>query len=141
MVVGFGGYFTSERSLAHVTRKFLCRSAIVLSMREVWSVTVRYPEALNQHSFALDLGTLRHELILAIIWLPAAIVAFLVTLWLLMIYKAFAGRVSLDVAIRAALRVGIAAYLFLPLYQLPFSYFSRVMLWLLLDCALVPSFS
>ena len=81
---------------------------------------VLYPEALNQHPFALDLRTLTHELLLLIIWLPVAGVAFLTMLWVLMIYKAFAGQVSLEVAIRASLRVGLAVYLFVPLYQMPF---------------------
>ena len=81
---------------------------------------VLYPEALNQHPFALDLRTLTHELLLLIIWLPVAGIAFLVTLWVLMVYKAFAGQVSLQVAIKASLRVGLAVYLFLPLYQMPF---------------------
>jgi hypothetical protein len=41
-----------------------------------------------------------------------------------MIYKAFAGQVSLEVAIRASLRVGLAVYLFVPLYQMPFFLFG-----------------
>ena len=85
---------------------------------------VLYPEALNQHPFALDLRTLTHELLLLIIWLPVAGVAFLTMLWVLMIYKAFAGQVSLEVAIRASLRVGLAVYLFVPLYQMPFFLFG-----------------
>ena len=85
---------------------------------------VLYPEALNQHPFALDLRTLTHELLLLIIWLPVAGVAFLMMLWVLMIYKAFAGQVSLEVAIRASLRVGLAVYLFVPLYQMPFFLFG-----------------
>jgi len=87
-------------------------------------VIVLYPEALNQHPFALDLRTLTHELLLLIIWLPVAGVAFLTMLWVLMIYKAFAGQVSLEVAIRASLRVGLAVYLFVPLYQMPFFLFG-----------------
>jgi hypothetical protein len=87
-------------------------------------VIVLYPEALNQHPFALDLRTLTHELLLLIIWLPVAGVAFLMMLWVLMIYKAFAGQVSLEVAIRASLRVGLAVYLFVPLYQMPFLLFG-----------------
>lgn len=82
-----------------------------------------FPEALNQHPFALNLYTLTHELLLLIIWLPVAGVGFLVALWVLMIYKAFRGRVSLEVAMKASLRVGIAFYLFVPLYQLPFFLF------------------
>ncbi|MGA8742695.1 MAG: hypothetical protein WB561_16030 [Terracidiphilus sp.] len=81
--------------------------------------------ALNQHAFAVDFFTFRHELMLFLIWLPLAGIAFAVTLWGLMIYKAFAGRVSLEVALRASLRVGIAVYLFLPFYQLPFFLFQR----------------
>jgi hypothetical protein len=42
-----------------------------------------------------------------------------------MAYKAFANRVSVEVAVKASLRVGIAVYLFLPLYQLPFILFRR----------------
>lgn len=85
---------------------------------------VLYPEALNQHPFAFDLVTLTHEILLLIIWLPVAGMAFLTTLWVLMIYKAFAGQVSLEVAMKASLRVGLAVYLFMPLYQLPFFLFG-----------------
>jgi hypothetical protein len=42
----------------------------------------------------------------------------------LMVYKAFAGQVSPQVAIKASLRVGLAIYLFLPLYQMPFILFG-----------------
>ena len=85
---------------------------------------VLLPEALNQHPFALDVRTLTHELLLLIIWLPVAGVAFLTTLWVLMIYKAFAGQVPLEVAIKASLCVGLAVYLFVPLYQMPFFLFG-----------------
>ena len=81
---------------------------------------VLYPEALNQRPFALDIRTFTHELLLLIVWLPVVGIAFLVTLWVLMVYKAFAGQVSLQVAIKASLRVGLAVYFFLPLYQMPF---------------------
>ena len=84
-----------------------------------------YPEALNQHPFALDWSFLIHELVLLVIWLPVAGIGFAVTLWTLMIYKAFARRVSLDVSIKASLRVGIGVFLFLPLYQLPFILLRR----------------
>ena len=85
---------------------------------------VPYPEALNQHPFALNLRTPTHELLLLIIWLPVAGVVFLLTLWVLMIYKAFAFQVSLEVAVKASLRVGLAVYLFVPLYQMPFLIFG-----------------
>jgi hypothetical protein len=65
------------------------------------------------------------EILLFAIWLPAAGMAFAATLWVLMIYKAFAGRVALEVAIKASICVGIGVYLFLPLYQLPFYAFQR----------------
>jgi hypothetical protein len=42
-----------------------------------------------------------------------------------MIYKAFAGQVPLEVAVRASLRVGFAVYLFVPLYQMPFFLFGQ----------------
>ncbi len=79
----------------------------------------RFPEVLHGQPLGF-VGILSHEFALMLIWLLPAGCVFLLTVWALMIYKALGGRVSLDIALKAALRVGVAAYLFLPLFQLPF---------------------
>jgi hypothetical protein len=79
----------------------------------------RFPEALNQQPLGF-FASLMHELMVMLIWLLPAAFVFLLTVWVLMVGKAFGGRVSLETALKASLRVGVAVYLFLPLYQFPF---------------------
>jgi hypothetical protein len=82
-----------------------------------------YPEALTGQPPGF-LANTTHLLVIMLISLLPAGCAFLIVLWALMIYKGLGGRVSLDVATKAALRVGLAVSLFLPPYLLPFHLFN-----------------
>src|SRR5262249_51704749 len=83
------------------------------------SMEARFPEAVRAHPLG-PLASVMHEMTIMLFWLLPAGIAFLLALWALMIYKGLGGRMSLEVALRASLRIGLAVYLFMPLYQLPY---------------------